>query len=523
MSVVIESENLDFDKAVELLYGSHNGEEVTFSTGLEKRVDNSYKNFQSWFEKRIPIYGVTTGFGESCYRTINNEDSQELQDNLVSYLLIGTGKFLSEDVGKSVLFFRIVSLSRGFSGVSIDLLNKMKELYNKKIYPVIPREGSLGASGDLIPLAYLANNIRGLGEVYYQGEICELEDLVKKGLYSGYRLKPKEGLALVNGTTTMVGLSFHNYRLANFLTELSTLCSAWLCLSINGRNEAFGELVNAQAKTFVGQSKMASMISSLLDQESYKGQTYADIESHEGITSDFVQDPYSLRCAPQVLGPIHETLETMKGWIEVEFNGVSDNPLFDQEGNLANGGNFYGGYLTHSMDYLKICMGNLADLMDRQLALLISDKTNRGLTPNLVNWKNIPKEKQHLYHGLKGVHQNVSAITSEIMAKCIPNSIFSRSSESHNQDKVSLGMSAATQCSDQLETVFTVFACYLTCLAQAIDIREIELKGETSKEIYQLIRKSVNFVDKDMRLDRKINALREDLIKLALEKGCLDV
>jgi histidine ammonia-lyase len=206
-------------------------------------------------------------------------------------------------------------------------------------------------------------------------------------------------------------------------------------------------------------------------------------------------------------------------WIEKEINGVSDNPLFNQENDIANGGNFYGGYLAHSMDYIKICMGNIADLMDRQLTLLISEKTNRGLTPNLANWENLEEHERHKFHGLKAVHQNVSAITSDIMAKCIPNSIFSRSSESHNQDKVSLGMTAAVACSDQLETMVTVFSCYLTCLAQAIDLRKINLKGATSKYYYQLVRDAVSFVGTDQRMDLSINKLREKLITESKEKG----
>ena len=523
MNFEITDNDIDLGKVKDLLFNSKNELTVSFSSQVKNRVKVSQENFEKWFEKKIPIYGVTTGFGESCYRTIDHNFSSKLQDNLVSYLMIGTGHNLNEDVGKFILFFRMVSLSRGFSGVSNELLENMRELFNKGIYPVIPREGSLGASGDLIPLAYLANNIRGKGEVYYKGSICDLEELVKAGLYNGYELKPKEGLALVNGTTAMEGLCFFNYRRSQFLTELAALCSSWLCISVNGRNEAFGKLVNEQSKKFYGQAYMASLITKIIDAEGYRGVSYEEIASSDGQTNHYVQDPYSLRCSPQVLGPIWETLGNIGGWLETEMNGVSDNPLFDQEGNLANGGNFYGGYLAHSMDYLKICMGNLADLMDRQLALLISDKTNRGLTPNLVYWENMSEEEKHLHHGLKGVHQNVSAITSEIMAKCMPNSIFSRSSESHNQDKVSLGMSAATQCFDQIETVFTVFACYLTCLVQAIDLRKVELKGEISQDIYKLVRKHVPMVKFDRALDKDIQSLRKALMKMANEKGTINV
>lgn len=518
MKFLIHSQRITLEEIVKL-HAQNKELEIDFHEEVIRRVELSEKNFLTYFEKKTPIYGVTTGFGDSCHRSVRSEDSEELQDNLVSYLMMGTGKNLSQDVAASMLLFRIVSLSRGFSGVSVNLLNKMKELYNKKIFPVIPREGSLGASGDLIPLAYLANNVRGQGQVYYQNEICDLEDLVAKGVYTPHKFRPKEGLALVNGTTSMTALSYHNYQLGKYLNELSMLATGWLCLTIQGREEAFGSLVNNQAKGFSGQGYAAARVREILAKEDYKAVQYNQIAQKDEHVTHLVQDPYSLRCAPQVIGPVQETLGLIGQWLETEINGVSDNPLFDQETSLANGGNFYGGYLAHSMDYLKICTANLADLMDRQLTLLISEKTNRGLTPNLANWENLSSDKRHLSHGLKAVHQNVSAVTSDIMAKAIPNSIFSRSSESHNQDKVSLGMTAAVQCQEQLEAMVSVMACYLCCLAQAIDLRKIELKGEVSRHYYQLIRSQIKFVEKDTRLDLSIAKLREVLISEAREKG----
>ena len=523
MKIFINHEKFTLENAYKCLFNSNEDFELDYSAQAVEKVEKSHRNFLSWFEKKVPIYGTTTGFGESCYKIISSDNSHQLQDNLVSYLLVGTGDYLPEHIAKGILLFRIVSLSRGYSGISIHLLHKMKELYNKKIYPVIPREGSLGASGDLVPLAYLANNIRGQGEVYYQGEICNLEDLISVGLYEPYVLKPKEGLAIVNGTTAMAALSLHNLRTSIFLTDLAALSSSWLCLAVKGRKEAFSDLVNAKSKTFLGQKLIGKKIYTLLEEENYEAFEYSKIEEVDGITSHLIQDPYSLRCAPQILGPIVETLDKIEEWIELEINGVSDNPLFDQESNFAGGGNFYGGYLAHSMDYLKICLGNLSDLIDRQLTLLISDKTNRGLPANLVNEAEISIEERHLHHGLKGVHQLVSALTSEIMAKAIPNSIFSRSSESHNQDKVSLGMSAATQCYDQLDKVTTIFSCYMICLAQALDLRGIELIGEKSKEFYNLVRSSVPLTKKDQRLDKNISNLKNKLTTLALEKGSTDV
>ena len=492
-------------------------QEIEFSKEVCLQVEHSEKNFHRFLTKNIPIYGVTTGFGDSCHRSVQREDAEILQDNLISYLLMGTGKNLSKEVSSSILLFRIISLSRGLSGISLELLNKMKELYNKKIFPIIPREGSLGASGDLIPLAYLAHLVRGQGRVFYQNTEYEMEEIVAKGIYLPYTFKPKEGLAIVNGTSAMLGLCFHNLKLAKFLTELAILSSSWLCLTIQGRTEAFGSLVNEKAKSFVGQKIVAKKIWQLLEAENYKVISYKEIAQKNHHTTHLVQDPYSLRCTPQVIGPICDTLELLESWLEIELNSVSDNPLFDGQEEIANGGNFYGGHLAHSMDYLKICLANLADLMDRQLTLLISEKTNRGLTPNLADWEGLPASKRHLSHGLKAVHQNVSAITSDIMSKAIPNSIFSRSSESHNQDKISLGMTAAVQCSEQLDLMVSLVSCYLCCLSQAIDLRKINLQHTLSQKIYQVVRQNISFVKRDQRLDLGIESLRQHLLSLSKE------
>jgi histidine ammonia-lyase/phenylalanine ammonia-lyase len=179
------------------------------------------------------------------------------------------------------------------------------------------------------------------------------------------------------------------------------------------------------------------------------------------------------------------------------------------------GGNFYGGYLSLGTDYLKIAVANMADLIDRQLTLIIDDKSNRGLPPNLAAWGNLPPEKRHLLHGLKGLHQSASAITSEIMPKAIPNSIFSRSSESHNQDKVSLGMSACTQCSDMIDQAFRVQTLHFVVLAQALDLKGVKLKGGKARDVYNLVRSHIPFVERDIALGDALQGLEKDLRRMA--------
>lgn len=515
-------ERIRLEGVCDFVFSRSDRQVISFGADCKALIQKSHDHLIHLYEKNAPIYGVTTGFGDSCFRIISTDKGEELQKNLINYLTCATGQNMPEKSSKAIALIRLISLSKGYSGVSIELIERLREYVENGWNPVIPREGSLGASGDLIPLAYLGQVLQGEGLVHFNGKEIDIAELLCGHKLKPYKLKPKEGLSLVNGTSAMAGLGLVNWNSASFLTELATLCSSWLCMAINGRVEAFGDLVNTKAKHFSGQSSIAKTIQRYLQEEDYSTEGYFDIKIRNRETVGFVQDPYSLRCSPQILGPVQETLEMLAGWLENEINSASDNPLVGDDGSLATGGNFYGGYMTHGMDYLKISLGNIADHMDRQLTLLINDKTNRGLPANLANWNAMDEDERHLHHGLKGLHQLVNAITSEIMAKTIPNSIFSRSSESHNQDKVSLGLSGAVQCHELLESLYNVFGAYLICLAQAIDLRGIEFKGSTSKKMYALIRSRVGFIKGDMRLDRGLALIIADLKKLAEDEGTVD-
>lgn len=477
-----------------------------------ERVEASHRSLLHLLETKIPIYGVTTGFGDSGSRVISFHQSEQLQKNLVSYLLCGSGPALSPEVSRAILLIRLNSMCRGLSGVSTALVERLRVHLQNDWLPVIPREGSLGASGDLIPLAYLAENIQGRGKVYCgkPGEIREMADVLNEAGLEPYTLKAKEGLALVNGTSAMAGVFAVNLNHARQLLERLCMNTAWLCLALGGRTEAFGALVNEKAKTSTGQTEIANCVRAVLEAEGYSSKPLKQIEVTDLKTTEWVQDRYSLRCVPQILGPVYDTLTLLEGWLEKEINSASDNPLIDG-GELANGGNFYGGYLSQGMDYLKISLAHMADLIDRQVAYVIDEKSNRGLPANLANWTGLKEEERHLHHGLKGLHQLVSAVTSEIMARATPGGIFSRSSESHNQDKVSLGMSAAVQASEMLEPLFTLTAYQSVVLAQALDLRGVRLKGRGSLEIYTRLRAHVPFVDRDQALGERLQSWRSEL------------
>jgi histidine ammonia-lyase len=492
--------------------------DISVSENLKNKIQFSFDVIQKLIQNGTPIYGVTTGFGDSSSRYIKSGHAEKLQKNLIQYLSCGQGQFIPVEASRAQFLIRLNSLSQGFSGVSLELIERMRLLLEKDVLPVVPCEGSLGASGDLVPLAYLGQTVQGYGQVHYRGKIQDAKTVLSELQIPVYELKPKEGLAIVNGTSTMAGMVLYNLTLAEYIVQLSEIATAWQCLLLNGKREAFGPFINEIAKTNPGQKQAAKNITRILDEEKHQPKRGQEVGVTENslFTQEFIQDPYSLRCVPQILGPIKENLE--HGWeiLEHEINSVTDNPVVDHEGMLEMGGNFYGGYLCQSMDFLKINLAHIADLADRQVLMIVSEKFNRGLPANLIDHAGLDASEHHLHHGLKGVHQTVGALTSEVIQKSIPNGIFSRSSESHNQDKVSLGMSASMSCLEMLEGVYKILGMQLVCLAQALDLKKIKLQGQQSESLYQLIRSSVGFMSEDRSLGEEIYNLVKSLKAEAL-------
>lgn len=510
--LLIDENLLSLKDTADYVFGRGTWAGVEISPSALERVEASRRRLIDVMESGRAIYGVTTGFGDSCHRRVGAAQSEALQRNLVAYLVCGTGSKIPRAAAKATLLARLKSLCRGYSGVTTELVDTMRVFLERDWVPVIPREGSLGASGDLIPLAYLARALQGEGTIDTPAGERPAAEVLREAGMAPYQLKVKEGLALVNGTSAMVGLAIVNLAAARFIADLAALATGWVCLALGGRPDAFGRLVNDFGKIHPGQSRVARCVRAVLEAEGY---------APAPATTGMIQDRYSLRCTPQVLGPVVDTIAQVERWVELEINGTSDNPLVAPDGDFAMGGNFYGGYLGHGMDYLKICLGHVADLLDRQLAMVIDEKSSRGLPPNLANWPGLPEEERHLHHGLKGLHQAMSAITSEVMARTMPNGVFSRSAELHNQDKVSLGMSAAVACQEMTDTMFTLGALHLTCLAQALDLRDRKLTGSVSRKIFESVREHVPFVERDRPLDAGIRGVADSLKRMAWDQGGL--
>jgi len=449
------------------------------------------------------VYGVTTGVGASLDVSIPTEHRDELALNLVRFHGCGTGRILDETEAGAVVAVRLISLARGYSGVRAELVERLCDLLNQRVLPRIPEEGSVGASGDLTPLSYLAAAVAGEREVTFAGSVLPTsEGLARAGL-APFALAPKESLALMNGTAVMTAIACVAWERASRLARLAAAITASIVDATRGNPEHFDARIFA-AKPHPGQSRCAEWIRDDLELSTGRG---------PGYTPARLQDRYSLRCAPHVIGVLVDALDETRRILEVEINGVDDNPLVDPDtGDVLHGGNFYGGHVAFAMDSLKAAVASVADLLDRQLTLLCVPETSDGLPANLVDAENVS------HHGFKAMQISASALTAEALKLTMPAAAFSRSTESHNQDKVSMGTIAARDCRRIVELSETVASIVLLASCQALDLRDGGSGLRRPLALRDTVRKSVPRLTRDRRQDldieRVLAALREDALPL---------
>lgn len=446
------------------------------------------------------IYGVTTGFGDSCDVSVNRELAMELPKNLYTFHGCGTGKKLSFSLTRLVLVIRLISLAKGVSGVRLTLLKQIQQLLDKDILPIIPEEGSVGASGDLTPLSYVAAVLCGEREVYYQGQKCATQVAFKKEGIKPLTLMPKEGLAIMNGTAVMTAMAVEGFRRSTYLSKLCSRMTAMAAIGLGSDKQHFDDFLFS-VKPHQGQIKTARRIRH-------------DMDSCQNLhQSGRLQERYSIRCAPHVIGVLEDILPWYATTIENEVNSANDNPIINGETEqIHHGGHFYGGHIAFVMDAMKNNVANLADLMDRQMALLVDVNYNHGLNRNLSG---ADKSVQVIHHGFKAVQIACSSWAAEALKLTMPASVFSRSTESHNQDKVSMGTIAARDCLRVLELTEQIASALLMATTQAINIRckNSELAeqdiGPDIKQQMQSISEVFAYLTNDRQLDHEIIALKE--------------
>lgn len=457
-----------------------------------KKILDNVNFLESQIDAGATIYGVNTGFGDSCTVNIPSENIHDLPLHLSRYHRCGLGDFFSDSEVRAILVCRLQSLARGYSGVRMELLERFCWFLNNNVLPSIPKEGSVGASGDLTPLAYLAAAALGEGEATVNGSLHSMSEVYETMNLSPLKLKPKESLAIMNGTAVMTALACLALEGAKSLSQWATRLTALQHLALEGNADHFDEDL-FDLKPHPGQSRAAERIRKDI------GLQYRDAQSGR------LQDQYSLRCAPHVIGVLEDALPFFHSVISTELNSSNDNPLIQHEKKkILHGGHFYGGHIAFVMDSLKALVASLADLMDRQTAMMVDDKFNRGLSKNLSG----AKENGATHHGLKALQIAISAWTAEALKNCMPVSVFSRSTESHNQDKVSMGTIAARDCLRVLELSEQVAAGTCLTAVQAVDLRACKT-NTTIQSFVEQVREVSPFLENDRPLDGELRNLLE--------------
>jgi histidine ammonia-lyase len=444
------------------------------------------------------VYGVTTGVGASVVHEIAEEHRDEFVRNLFRMLGTGVGAILPELESAAVLSARIVSLASGHSGIRALVLDRMCELLEARCLPRIPELGSVGASGDLAPLSYIAGMLAGEGRVRLRGRVIEAAEAHESLGISPLEFEPKESLSLVNGTSFMTGLGAVAWERAQDMAGLACAITALASESTRGNPRHFDARI-AEWKPHAGQVRAARWI-----------REHLEFDPARPIPKPArLQDRYSIRCAPNVIGVLFDACDLARGVLEIELNGANDNPLVDGDtGEILHGGNFYGGHLCFALDGLKAAVASVADLLDRQLALLCRPETSEGLPAELIA---VDDGGNRAHHGFKGMQVTASALAAEALKLTMPASSFSRSTESHNQDKVSMGSIAARECLRILDLTEAVSAIALLAVCQAVELRGGP-RSATTRRLLEAVRKYVPKLSADRRQDADI-ALVADLLR----------
>ncbi|MCB9667137.1 MAG: aromatic amino acid lyase [Myxococcales bacterium] len=502
----IGSDTRSIEDIVSLASGSARAE-LAASDDYRQHLNSGVALLEASCEAGHTVYGVNTGFGDSCQTAVPEDQQSSLPVNLFRYHGCGTGEHFSYMEGRAIVACRLVSLAKGYSGVRPILLESMVALLNAGLAPSIPKEGSVGASGDLTPLSYIAAVLSGEREVLVDGKMRAAGEALQDRGLRPIELAPKESLALMNGTSVMAALNCFAFLHARRLARFAATLTAMAVDALEGRLEHFDARIH-ELKPHLGQVRFAQWVRSDLSRRT------TPPSSHR------IQDQYSLRCAPHIGGVLLDSLPWMRTFIQTELNSVNDNPIVDPDtGNIYHGGNFYGGHMCYVADCLKNIVANLADMFDRQFQLLCNPSTNRGLPANLVGGATLAMAA---HHGFKAMGISTSALAAEALKQTIPASVFSRSTENHNQDKVSMGTIATRECLRIIELTETVAAIHLLGLCQALDLRGIDKCCSRSSRMHAAVRRAVPSHVSDRRMDVDIAAVLDMLRNDQLPLGSLE-
>jgi len=478
-----------------------NGQTISLDPDCLPAIEQSRAAVLKLVSEKQIAYGITTGFGRFKDKIISPEEVKQLQINLVRSHAVGVGPALDESVVRAMLLVRANTLAMGHSGVRPKLIQMLIGMLNAGVHPVIPSQGSLGASGDLAPLAHLALVLVGEGKAIFQGQTYDGQTALDKVGLAHIELEAKEGLALLNGTTLMVGMgALLVYRAVN----LALTADIAACLSLealNGTDRAFDKRVH-EARPHPRQIECAAFLRKLV----------AGSQLLRSDDPNNVQDPYTLRCVPQVHGAVRDAIAYARWVINIELNSANDNPLIfvdDETGHIdvVSAGNFHGEPIALAMDYMKLALTELGNMSERRVSRLVDADSNGSVLPMFLT------ENGGLESGMMMAQYTAAALASENKVLAHPASADSIPSSANVEDHVSMGATATRHTEKVLDHVETIVAIELLAAAQGIDFRckgvEEVCMGAGTKEAYDLIRKHVPFIQEDVVLSTHMEQLRQ--------------
>ena len=487
-----------------------NNNKVTVSDLVIKRVQESF-DFLKLFSGNKIIYVVNTGFGPMAQYRIKDEDRLQLQYNLIRSHSSGTGKPISPINVKAIILARLNTLSIGNSGVHPSVIHLMKEFLNRDITPLIFEHGGVGASGDLVQLAHLALTLIGEGEVFYKGERRATKEVFEIEKLEPIKVEIREGLALMNGTSVMTGIGIVNVYNSRKVLDWSVKCSCAINEIVKAYDDHLSFELNNTKKHF-GQQEIAKLMRDNLSDSTLVRKREDHLYSgnnNEDVFKEKVQEYYSLRCVPQILGPVLDTINYTSQVLENEINSANDNPIVDVKNkHVYHGGNFHGDYISLEMDKLKIVIAKLTMLSERQLNYLLNSKLNEILPP-FVNLGVLG-----FNFGMQGVQFTATSTTAESQMLSNPMYVHSIPNNNDNQDIVSMGTNAAVITSKVIENAFEVLAIELITIVQAIDA--LHFKNEISsvtRKMYDDIRAIVPEFKEDQIMYPIVQKVKEYLMQ----------
>ena len=465
-------------------------EKAILNEKSKQQITNSYQNVQKIVKSDKTVYGINTGFGPLCETKISEEETAKLQENLIISHSVGVGNPIAKDISKIMMVCKIHALSKGFSGISLDVVERLIVMLEKDIIPVVPEQGSVGASGDLAPLAHMVLPLLGLGKVWDGDAIVETRKSLEKHQLKPLQLQAKEGLALINGTQFILAHAIFGLEKFEYLLNLADLAAAFSIEAYQGSASPFKKELH-EIRPYKGSKLVAKRMLKLL-----KGSE--NLEFHENCGR--VQDPYSMRCVPQVHGASRNAFEHLREMAEIELNSVTDNPIVISDEEAISGGNFHGQLMAMPLDYATLAASELGNISDRRSYLLLEGKY--GLPKLLI-------ESSGLNSGFMIPQYTTAALVTENKTLCFPASADSVPTSLGQEDHVSMGSISGRKFNQVLRNVENILAIELMFAAQGIEFRRPLKSSSIIEENFAIIRKKVAKLEDDRLIGEDILTMVE--------------